>query len=95
MKAKQYEFKTLSQIADAVTDENVSDLAQCLVQWLFHYNIVIGEIKSKNKDLEHMLNSEIAEPTLIWTDDGINEVTGIIVRNKDSGEVFREDFDKI
>jgi hypothetical protein len=93
-KGKTYNIDKLSQICDIVNDDNIELLINDFAGWLIYYNGLMTNVRKENPDLEKIPNSKIAGCNFLWTDDGKNELTGVIVKNKKTGETTTTRFDK-
>ena len=93
-KGKTYNIDNLSQICDIVNDDNIELLINDFAQWLIYYNGVMAKVRKENPELEKKQNSKIAKCNFLWTDDGKNELTGVIVKNKKTGETTTTRFKK-
>lgn len=86
MEENKYEIKTISQLVDIVTDENRERISTDLVNWLDITNQTYNIIKALNPELKDKLNSEIAQPTFVWIDDGKNDIKGIEWTDKEGNK---------
>jgi len=85
-KNKTYDIENLSQICDIVNNDNIELLINDFAKWLIYYNGLMTKVRKENPNLEKIQNSKIAKCNFVWTDDGKNELTGVIVKNKFTGE---------
>jgi len=93
-KNKNYDISTLSQILDIVNDDNIELLITDFAQWLMYYNETIKKVRKENPDLNKIENTKIIGCNFLWTDDGVSELTGVIIKNNESGETTKVDFKK-
>lgn len=93
-KNKTFEISTLSQICDIVNDDNIELLINDFAQWLIYYNETIKQVRKENPNLKDIENTKILGCNFVWTDDGVNELTGVIIKNNKSGETTKVDFKK-
>jgi hypothetical protein len=94
-KNNTYEISTLSQICNLVNDDNIELLINDFAQWLIYYNEAIKAVREKiPNDTEKLKNTEIAKCKFVWTDDGVNELTGVITIDKETGKTTKIGFDK-
>lgn len=93
-KNKTFEISTLSQICDIVNDDNIELLINDFAQWLIYYNEMIKQVRKENPNLKDIENTKILGCNFVWTDDGVNELTGVIIKNNKSGEITKVGFKK-
>lgn len=88
---KTFEFETLDQICNVANVDNCELIALDFAQWLKFFVEAIDKVRKDNpEETKGLSNSEIAKCKFVWTDDGINGLTGVIVTNKATGEVTRK-----
>lgn len=66
----EHEIKTIADIFDVVNDDNINDFFQDLYLFVAQ----IGKIKQKHPEVEIK--------SMIWKDDGINQITGVMVNGQ-------------
>jgi len=87
---KTFEFETLNQICNVANSDNCELIALDFAQWLKFYVEAIENIRKDNPaETDGLSNIEIAECKFIWTDDGINGLTEVMITNPDTGETTR------
>jgi len=92
-KDKTYTIKTLNQICNIVNDDNIELLINDFAQWLIYYNEAIKAVREKiPNDTEKLKNIEIAKCDFVWTDDGKNKMTGVILTENETGKTTKIDF---
>jgi hypothetical protein len=85
---KKYNIDSFKKLCNVVNLENSSRLAIDLGQWLIYYAVVTDEIRKKHpKETKNKSNSQIAECTFTWVDDGKNDLLHATVENKNTGEI--------
>lgn len=90
---KTYTITTLNQICNIVNDDNIELLINDFAQWLIYYNEAIKAVREKiPNDTEKLKNIEIAKCDFVWTDDGKNELTGVILTENETGKTTKVDF---
>jgi hypothetical protein len=93
-KQKTYEITTLKEICDVVNDDNIELLLSDFSLWLAYYNEVIKITRKKHKkETKGLSNTEIAKCNFVWTDDGENKISEVIVKNSKTGEIFSKKYD--
>lgn len=90
---KKYHIDSFEKLCNAVNEENAERLAVDLAGWIIGYAKFVSEIRKKHpKECKRKRNSSIVKASFIWTDDGKNEVTGIIITNEATGEITEKNF---
>jgi len=67
---KTYEIKTIDQLVNVATPENVDELAKDLYVWLCTVTGLFAKLKKDHPSLAKKTNSQIAKNTFVWIDDG-------------------------
>ena len=92
-KDKTYTIKTLNQICNIVNDDNIELLINDFAQWLIYYNEAIKSVREKiPNDTKNLKNIEIAKCNFVWTDDGENKLTGVVLTENETGKTIKVDF---
>ena len=91
-KNQTYTIKTLNQICNIVNDDNVELLINDFAQWLIYYNEAIKAVREKiPNDTKNLKNMKIAKCDFVWTDDGKNKLTGVILTENETGKTTKID----
>jgi len=77
---KEYEVTNFKELCDLVNEGNVDVLAEDLKIWLKSYSSTIESVrKAYPKETKDKKNTEIAEGSFIWVDDGKSDILETIV----------------
>lgn len=88
MKAKKHTIKTLKDLQDVITLENSKRLLIDFSSYLLMYSEMVDKIRlTMPEETKGKTNSELCESHFIWTDDGIEGVTSIQLKEKETGKV--------
>lgn len=88
MKTKTYNIDSFEKLINIANKENVERLASDLCGWLLYSEKVISEVREKYpKETEGKSNSEILICKFTWVDDGKNDMLGVDIENKETGEI--------
>ena len=86
---KTYHIDTLEKFLNVVSIDNYEDIMKDFNSWVSYYIQFVDELrKAKPELLQDKSNTEIAEGTFEWVDDGSNEIKGIRVEDTKTGEVL-------
>ena len=88
MKHKKYEIDTLDKLVNAANRENIERLSIDFLLWLNYVVNFIDEVRKQHPELKDKQNTEIINECMFkWTDDGKNDINGVEIKNKKTGEV--------
>lgn len=82
---KTFHIKTINQLVNVATAENVDELAKDLYVFLCRITHLFDEMRKNHPNLAKKTNSQIAESRFIWIDDGKDEES-LTVTIKETGE---------
>lgn len=86
---KQYEIDSFKKLCNIITDENYEQITMDLCKWLAYHVHIMNEYRHKfPKESKGKTNWEIAKTSFIWIDDGKNDIKKVIIKNKETGEVY-------
>lgn len=88
-KPKEYNIKTIDQLVDIATKDNIDNLMADLYLWLDYTVKFYGKFKEANPKLKDKLNSEIAGVDFIWIDDGKNELKESVFIDSSTGKLIK------
>jgi hypothetical protein len=83
---KTFHIKTINQLVNVATVDNVDELAKDLYVFLHRMTHLFDEMRKNHPSLAKKTNSQIAESSFIWIDDGKDEESLRVVI-KDTGEI--------
>lgn len=86
---KEYNIKTIEQLVDIATKDNIDNLMADLYLWLDYTVKLYGKFKEANPKEKDKLNSEIAGVDFIWIDDGKNELKESEFIDSSTGKLIR------
>ena len=93
-KGQTFEITNLNQICDIVNDDNIELLLMDFAAWLTYYHETIKDVRIKHKkETKDLSNTQIAKARFVWTDDGDNKITEVVIKNKKSGKLLRKKID--
>ena len=84
---KTYEIKTLDQLMNVATVENLDMLNLDFYVWMHKVVHFLKDFKEKNPKYANKLNSKIVKVSFVWTDDGKNMDLGINLKSSTTGEM--------
>lgn len=92
---KTYEIDSFEKLCNVINADNFESITKDLVLWL-HYHVRMMESirKQDPKYCKGKTNWDITNTCFVWTNDGINDITHISVKNKLTGEVRKIEFGK-
>lgn len=92
-KAKEFHIDSFEKLFNVATPENIDRLSIDLFKWFIYSQKMIEQIKEKHpKETKDKLNSEIAKCTFLWVDDYKNDIIGVDLHNRQTGEVIKKRF---
>lgn len=86
---KKYKVSNFKDLCNLANPENIDVLSEDLKNWLKIYVETLELLRLENPELKNLSNSEIAEGSFIWIDDGKNECAGLTFKDKKSGDTIR------
>lgn len=90
MSYKRYEIDTMDKLVNVATKENYGRLAKDLLLWLYTSIDMFDRLRAKHPELANgRTNSELANVSFNWVDDGKNDLKDIVLKNNITGEVFK------
>jgi hypothetical protein len=93
-KGETFEITNLNQICDIVNDDNIELLLMDFAAWLTYYHEAIKDVRSKHKkETKDLSNTQIAKAKFVWTDDGDNKITEVVIKDEKSGKVVTKKMD--
>lgn len=87
MEPNQYEIETFSQLMNVVNDENIDRIGTDFLIWLKVTNDTFNTFRKMHPDLKDAKNSDIAKASFIWIDDNKHEVSGIQLKDYETGKI--------
>jgi hypothetical protein len=86
-KPKEYHIDSFEKICNLVNEENVIRLARDFQLWLLSYQGFIDIFRKDHpEETRGLTNSQIAKGVFIWIDDGKNDLKGVELTSKETGE---------
>ncbi len=90
---KTYQIDSWEKLLNLANEENLERILVDFTKWLSFYVSFIGEVRKKNpEETKNKNNYEISKCTFIWIDDGKNDLIGVEITNKKTGETTRINF---
>lgn len=87
-KHKKYEIRTLDQLVNVASKENIDRLSIDFLLWLNYVVSFIDNLRKEHPELSNKYNTQIInEVMFMWIDDGKNDIKGVKIKNKQTGEV--------
>ena len=84
-KNKAYEFETLEQIQDVINKDNIDNFIVDFKNYLNYYIDYIDKKKAEHPEFKDKKNSELIKSSMMWIDDGKNNLYPPIFKEKQDG----------
>lgn len=87
MEDNKYDITTIEQILNVVNDKNIDVLLNDFAKYLVVYKGAINAVReAKPLETKNKRNSEIFQSSFLWIDDGVSELTGLMITEKETGK---------